>query len=508
MRAGALLCPAAPQRPDGPAAFSDPAPAAPEPIQQRQPAPSPVSLPREEPARAAPELAPVLAPARRPFHRRAGRHFLRLFRPLMLPFLHRLDWRIRGAVDRTETGAAVARIEAALATLAGRVEAVSAGTRTAAARLDALEAARLGDRAELLRAVAEARIPDEVLFGLAIRLDAARLQIRDGTAAAGAAAEGMSAGLRAASDHLSNLLVLLHEKTDRTAAEAVGRMPGRLDALLARTELLLRRNLVPAGQGDVAVRTDDGYVIVPVEEESQVVAMVETAGRLEPGTLRVACALAPEGALAVDVGAHVGTFTVPLARRVGPAGLVVAAEPTPRTAGALRRTLALNGLQDRVELHECAVGSGEGRARLHIAAVGSHNSLLPPPDELVGGTAVEVAVRTLDALVPAGRAASVIKVDAEGMELDVLRGAGRVLAESPRVALIAEFGPSHLARAGIPVASWLDAFRAHGFVAWEIEEESGRLRRLRAAAGLEAVFSLNLLWLRDAPESYPGLLLA
>lgn len=528
MRAGALLRPAEPMPPGEPpgepprerprerAERSEPGIPPRTPATPQSPAPLLPIEPVEEPASPVPLAAPApaiaLVPeARRPIHRRAARGVLRLFRPFVLPFLNRLDWRIRGAVDRTETSAAVARAEAALAGLTVRIEA--AGTASAArldavdahlgatdarlaARLDALESARLGDHAELLRAVAEARVPDEVLAGLALRLDAARLQVRDGTAAANAAAEGVLSGLRAASDHLSGLLYLLHEKTDQGT--------GRFDSVLARTDSLLRRNVVPAGQ-DVAVRTDDGYVIVPVEDESQVVAMVETAGRLEPGTLRVACTLAQEGGLAVDVGAHVGTFTVPLARRVGPGGLVVAAEPTPRTAGALRRTLALNGLQDRVALHECAVGGGEGRARLHVAAVGSHNSLLPLGDEGVGE--VEVAVRPLDALVPAGRAASVIKVDAEGMELEVLQGAGRVLAESPRVGLIAEFGPSHLVRTGAAIADWLDAFRAHGFVPWEIEESSGRLCPLRTA-GLEEVFSMNLLWLREAPDAYPGLQLA
>lgn len=521
-RAGALLRPAANQAAKEPitAAGSEIVP--PSPV-LAQPSVPPAHRPEriELPPQPAPAPAIMLAQeASRPVHRRAGRGLLRLFRPLVLPFLHRLDWRIRGAMDRTETSAAVSRVEAAVAALAARADAASLATAARldaadarlaateillAARLDAFEAARLGDHAETLRAVAEARIRDEVLDGLALRMDAARLQIRDGTAAATVAAEAALSGLRAASDHLSTLLYLLHEKTDRAAVDAAAaNPPGHLDAVLARTESLVRRNVVPAGQ-DVAVRTDDGYVIVPIEDESQIVAMVETAGRLEPGTLRIACALALEGGLAVDVGAHVGTFTVPLARRVGTAGLVVAAEPTPRTAGALRRTLALNGLQDRVALHECAVGGEEGRARLHVAAVGSHNSLLPLGDEGVG--AVEVAVRPLDALVPAGRATCIIKVDAEGMELDVLRGAGRVLAESPRAALIAEFGPSHLARTGIAVAAWLDAFRAHGFVPWEIEEESGRLRPLRAA-GLEAVFSLNLLWLRELPDAYPGLLLA
>ncbi len=347
-----------------------------------------------------------------------------------------------------------------------------------------------------------------------LRLDAARLQIRDAVLAA-CAAERALPDLRALSDeavallgslhpkadHLGVQLSALHAKADQAAADGTAE---QLGALLARTDALLRRNLVPAGP-DVAVRTDDGYLIVPVEDESNVVAMVETAGRLEPGTLGVACALAVEGGLAVDVGAHLGTFTVPLARRVGPRGLLVAVEPTPRTAGALRRTLALNGLQDRVALHECAAGGEEGRALLHVAAVGSHNSLLPLGDEDVGE--IEVAVRTLDAIVPEQRPACVVKIDAEGMELEVVRGAGRLLAESPRAGVIAEFGPSHLARVGVSVADWLGAFQAHGFAPWEIEEASGRLRPLRQA-GLDTVFSLNLLWLRDPPESYPGLLVA
>ena len=519
MRAGALLR-SAPQPPDAPAAPPEQTVAPPRPVAEQRPAPvlpaPPPPVPVEEPAPAPlPVPGHVLQPPPiRPAHRRVARRILRLLRPFALPLLHRLDWRIRGAVDRTETSAAVARVEVALAALRAQLDAASAASmarldaadaRVAAvdarfaARLGALETARLADHAELLRAVAEARVPDEVFAGIVLRLDAARLQIRDASASAGAVsaeAVALLQSLHPKADDLGVQVSALHAKADRAGLDRA--------ALLARTDTLIRRNLVPAGN-DVAVRTDDGYLVVPIEDESQIVAMVETSGRLEPGALSVACALAAEGSLAVDVGAHVGTFTVPLARRVGPGGLVVAVEPTPRTLGALRRTLALNALQDRVALHECAAGGGEGRARLHVAAVGSHNSLLPLGDEGVGE--VEVAVRALDAIVPEGRPASVVKVDAEGMELEVLRGAGRVLAESPRAGVIAEFGPSHLARLGISVADWLGAFQAHGFVPWEIEDASGRLRPLRET-GLETVFSLNLLWLREPPENYPGLLLA
>jgi FkbM family methyltransferase len=325
-------------------------------------------------------------------------------------------------------------------------------------------------------------------------------ELRDGVAALSALlpqAVALLQSLHPKADSLGVQTAALHDKADQAGRDRA--------AVLAHVDALLRRNIIPAGP-DVAVRTDDGYLVVPVEDEGQIAAMVETAGRLEPGTLAVACALAREGSLAVDVGTHVGTFTVPLARRVGEGGQVIAVEPTPRTAGVLRRSLALNALQERVTLHECAAGAATGRARLHLARIGSHNSLLPLDEEQEG--AVEVEVRPLDDLVPPGRPCSVIKIDAEGLELDILRGAGRVLRESLRegsgAGVIAEFGPKHLLRLGVTVADWLEAFRAYSLTPWEIEEESGRLRPLREA-GLGAVFSLNLLWLREPPERYPGL---
>ena len=130
-------------------------------------------------------------------------------------------------------------------------EALRRGGTVLLARVDALEAARLGDRAELLRAVAEARIPDEALAGIVLRLDAARMQIRD----AGASTERMSAeavalllSLHPKADDLGIQVSALHAKADQAGLDRA--------ALLARTDTLVRRHVIPAGP-DVAVRTDD-----------------------------------------------------------------------------------------------------------------------------------------------------------------------------------------------------------------------------------------------------------
>lgn len=505
--------------------------------------------------------------ARRPIHRRLARRALRALRPLALPVLHRMDWRVRGAVDRSGTADAVQRLEQAVQGLAHGLTALAASQETSVRALAALEAeqalrhaaiqgqnfeimARLEplehQRAELNAhlnahpAPAQAAQIEELRADLLLRLDAlslshlrakvfsteiaaseARLRadLDAALARSGQAADRLGDAIGAVArqaddtsrrtDEVAQGTAALVQRTDEVAqstaalVQRTGTLMQRADSTLDLTTQLLRRNAIPLGR-DVAMRTDDGYLLVPAEDEQLLVAMAETAGRLEPGTLSVLLALLPEGGLMVDVGAHVGTLCVPAVRRLGPGGHVLALEPTPRTAALLRRSLALNGLEGRVTVLECAAGADEGRAMLGLSPVLSHNSLAPL-DEATDH--VEVAVRPLDAVVEPGRRVDLVKIDAEGFELQVWRGMRRIVAENRDVAVVVEFGPSHIRRAGGGVADWIAELRAPGFTPWEIDEAGGVLRPLRER-GIEDVFSLNLLLLRDVPDRRTGLRLA
>ena len=279
---------------------------------------------------------------------------------------------------------------------------------------------------------------------------------------------------------------------------ALAVLEGSIAALGARSELivqcgelLLQRNALSLGD-EVAVRTDGGYLLVPKEDPGLLVALVETRGRLEPGTLKVVQERLRKGGLMIDVGASVGSHAVPAARRVGPSGRVIALEPTPRVAELLRRTAALNELQDWLLVEQCAAGEAEGQAAFGLSPNTTHNSFVP-----VEGSSetIQVAVRPLDALVPPGTRVDLVKIDAEGAELQVLRGMHRIIADNPKLTVIVEFGPSHLRRIGTTVDAWLAEIQAPGFTAWEIDEATGETRPLRDE-GLDEVFSLNLLLLR------------
>ena len=159
---------------------------------------------------------------------------------------------------------------------------------------------------------------------------------------------------------------------------------------LQRADLLVQRAAIPLG-GDVLVRTPFGFLLAPAEDEGLLAAMYESGGRLEPGTVGVISALLGEGDWAVDVGANIGATVLPAARQVGPTGRVIAVEPASRVGNLLRRSILINGLQDRISLHACAAGEAVGRAELNLGPITGHSSLLALPEadrtEFGGGAA-------------------------------------------------------------------------------------------------------------------------
>jgi FkbM family methyltransferase len=131
------------------------------------------------------------------------------------------------------------------------------------------------------------------------------------------------------------------------------------------------------------------------------------------------------GDTVVDVGANIGTHAVAFANLVGPKGMVHAFEPQRRLFQMLCGNLALNGIEN-VVCHASAVGDARGEIAI---------PLLPPPTTYFNygavplgmkGTPTEpAAVTTLDDLKLT--ACRVIKIDAEEMEPQVLRGARRTI---------------------------------------------------------------------------------
>lgn len=180
------------------------------------------------------------------------------------------------------------------------------------------------------------------------------------------------------------------------------------------------------------------------------------------------------GSIIADVGAYVGLYTVALAKRVGPQGMVHAFEPEPQTSRTLQWHVKANRVGKRVRLWRCAVGSSNGTT-LFVSGQESQSHLAAQSEpagqaELNGARHISVPVTTLDSALGDGRL-DVLKVDVEGFEEQVLQGARELLsdeARAPRVIFI-EVHPYAWEESGSSSDSLLGLLRALGYEIFDLE---------------------------------------
>lgn len=141
----------------------------------------------------------------------------------------------------------------------------------------------------------------------------------------------------------------------------------------------------------------------------------------------------------LDVGANVGAYTL-LFALWAPEGRVVAFEPAPDARAGLERHVAINGLSARVRIEPLAVCEQSGSASFCARAFSGANALVA---RAAGGAdVITVPTTSIDEYCDAhGLVPDVVKIDVEGAELDVLRGARRTLAR-PGVTVFVEFHPA------------------------------------------------------------------
>jgi FkbM family methyltransferase len=152
-----------------------------------------------------------------------------------------------------------------------------------------------------------------------------------------------------------------------------------------------------------------------------------------------------EGDVVVDVGAHIGRYTIIASKQVGPNGKVIAIEADPSNFEMLNRNIELNRLANVRTLNYAAF-SKKAKIKLYLPAgdiFTKYNTIMsdwvwvkPEEDKFV-----EVNGNTLDNLLQqiGIRQVNWIKIDVEGAEFEVLRGANNLLLNNKNIVLLVEF---------------------------------------------------------------------
>ena len=164
------------------------------------------------------------------------------------------------------------------------------------------------------------------------------------------------------------------------------------------------------------------------------------------------------GSIVVDAGANIGVYSQFLARCVGPGGVVHSFEPSPENFGRLHA--ALSQLPN-MRLNQLAVSDKTGDSLLYVSEKLNVDHRAYP---IEGETRRTVCIRStrLDDYFNAGERVDFIKMDVQGYELHVLRGAKRLLQENPEIKLLLEFWPYGLKQAGTPWEELLEMLRHFG----------------------------------------------
>ena len=231
-----------------------------------------------------------------------------------------------------------------------------------------------------------------------------------------------------------------------------------------------------------------------IDLSDHVIGLNILRGRYEEDEMALVRTLLKPGDTAVDAGSHIGFFTMVMAGLVGAGGRVYAFEPLDSNAELLERSMAENRFGERIVFQRAAVGAASGTATLTFPAEtlnsGGAYLLRGGTAPLTGNQTTRVPVVALDDL-PLRRPVRLIKMDVEGAEPQVLKGAERLLRED-RPAVLSEVHPTQLDRAsGVGADALFAQIHALGYRAHAIEH--GRVGAPLDRAPAAAIVSVALL---------------
>ncbi len=185
------------------------------------------------------------------------------------------------------------------------------------------------------------------------------------------------------------------------------------------------------------------------------------------------------GDTVIDIGAHIGTFTLVAAQKAGPNGKVYAFEPLAKNFLLLKKNIYINGYKNVVVVNK-AVTDKVGTGKLFLTNEDNFGDQRMYDS---GESRVSMSVKTtsLDAFFKnRDQVVNVIKMDIQGSEVLALKGAAHLLNNSKQLKLFTEFWPKALRQAGSTATEHLNLLKKHGFSLYEIDSQNEKKMKVTA----------------------------
>jgi FkbM family methyltransferase len=251
----------------------------------------------------------------------------------------------------------------------------------------------------------------------------------------------------------------------RAGLDRIAQCHPRMESAFRRVYHPVYRLLQPGGMMTAEI---GGVRISADTSQRDLMLLLRRESGWEFRQTRLIASLLAEGMVFVDVGAHIGLYTLLAARRVGPQGKVFAFEPAPENFRVLKYNIAQNELAN-VTAELMAVTRARGRATFTLSEKDSASHTLA--GSLQEGRKIETETISLDEYFAGCEPRiGVIKVDAEGAELGILEGMQGILSRHPELTLFTEIYPRAMEAFGSSPAEYLVQLDAMGFAIVPFDE--------------------------------------
>ena len=217
----------------------------------------------------------------------------------------------------------------------------------------------------------------------------------------------------------------------------------------------------------------------------------------EPNQTKIVKKYVHEGDVVIDVGAHVGYYTLLMAQLVGKNGKVYSFEPDPINFELLKKSVEINGFEN-VVLIQKAVSDTTEKIKLFL---GDNDSAINRIYDAKLGDAkksIDVESVTIDEYFKENdKLFNFIKIDSEGSEAKIINGMEKFLTKNRKLIMMTEFFPFLIKKSGDEPKQYLKSLENSGFELYNILDDNKETNKINSESFLkiepDSEYCTNLL---------------
>lgn len=248
-------------------------------------------------------------------------------------------------------------------------------------------------------------------------------------------------------------------------------------AKLMRIKNLMFRDSFYLGDYQLLTRLFTGQLFFVDTRDISVAPAIIVYGKWEPGITSVFMKTVKKGATVVDIGGHLGYYTILAGHLIGNSGKVYTFEPNPTIFETLFKNVFINGFIDQIKIENKIVYSHSTKLRFNtLKRATGGNSIVNFSDTYKekfqeSVQTIEVEAISLDDYFDDNIKIDIMKIDAEGSEPYIFQGMKKLLSRTKAITIFCEFNAGLIAGAGHDPLDFLESLIRQGFNLRRIDPE-------------------------------------